>query len=122
MHLILMVYACLISCSLINKSKCHSLAYFNLRWTCVVILHKIVHVYDQSFKVGIVGHIVSTLDVGFRTNMVLPIQKRSSMFNEVYIVNHFCDILDHSCKWLVFKYSYRCKGPKNAFGFTLKYE
>ena len=41
MYLILMVYACLISCSLINKSKCHSLAYFNLRWTCVVILHKI---------------------------------------------------------------------------------
>ena len=37
-----MVYACLISCSLINKSKCHSLAYFNLRWTCVVILHKCV--------------------------------------------------------------------------------
>ena len=43
MYLILMVYACLISCSLINKSKCHSLAYFNLRWTCVVILHK--HIY-----------------------------------------------------------------------------
>ena len=40
MYLILMVYACLISCSLINKSKCHSLAYFNLRWTYVVILHK----------------------------------------------------------------------------------
>ena len=41
MYLILMVYACLISCSLINKSKCHSLAYFNLLWTCVVILHKV---------------------------------------------------------------------------------
>ena len=40
MYLILMVYACLISCSLINKSKCHSLAYLNLRWTCVVIFHK----------------------------------------------------------------------------------
>ena len=46
MYLILMVYACLISCSLINKSKCHSLAYFNLRWTCVVILHKLI--FDQS--------------------------------------------------------------------------
>ena len=44
MYLILMVYACLISCSLINKSKCHSLAYFNLRWTCVVILHKLIYV------------------------------------------------------------------------------
>ena len=43
MYLILMVYACLISCSLINKSKCHSLAYFNLRWTCVVILHKLLY-------------------------------------------------------------------------------
>ena len=52
MYLILMVYACLISCSLINKSKCHSLAYFNLRWTCVVILHKgnhftLLHGYCQ---------------------------------------------------------------------------
>ena len=39
MCLILMVYACLIPCSLTNNSKCHYLAYFNLRWTCVVILH-----------------------------------------------------------------------------------
>ena len=43
MYLILMVYACLISCSFINKSKCHFLAYFNLRWTFVVILHKSSH-------------------------------------------------------------------------------
>ena len=42
------------------------------------------------------------------------------MFNEVYLVNHLCDIFYYSCKWLVFKYSYRCKGPKNAFCFTLK--
>ena len=48
MYLILMVYACLISCSLINKSKCHSLAYFNLRWTCVVILHKIIFFTDRK--------------------------------------------------------------------------
>ena len=45
MYLILMVYACLISCSLIKKSKCNSLAYFNLRWTCVIILHKDIYVY-----------------------------------------------------------------------------
>ena len=44
MYLILMAYACLISCSLINKFQCHSLAYFNLRWTCVVILHKYEYV------------------------------------------------------------------------------
>ena len=52
--------------------------------------------------------------------MALPMQKRFSVFNEVYLVNHLRDILDYSCKWLVFKYSFRCKGPKNAFGFTLK--
>ena len=57
MYLILMVYACLISCSLINKSKCHSLAYFNLRWTCVVILHKgILWLNDEwPFHYGIGG-------------------------------------------------------------------
>ena len=49
MYLILMVYACLISCSLINKSKCHSLAYFNLRWTCVVILHKYIYIYIHIY-------------------------------------------------------------------------
>ena len=26
---------------------------------------KIVYVYDQAFKVGVVGNLVSTLDVGF---------------------------------------------------------
>ena len=52
MYLILMVYACLISCSLINKSKCHSLAYFNLRWTCVVILHKAFVPYKGAYVVG----------------------------------------------------------------------
>ena len=44
MYLILMVYACLISCSLMNKSIFHYLVYFNLRWTCVVILHKLIYV------------------------------------------------------------------------------
>ena len=77
---------------------------------------KIVH--DQLFKVGVVRNLVSTLDVGFSTNMALSMQKRFSMFNEVYLVNHLRDILDYSCKCLLFKYSYRCKGPQNAFGFT----
>ena len=45
--------------------------------------------------------------------------KRFLVFNEVYLVNYLRDILDYSCKWLVFKYSYRCKGPKNAFGLIL---
>ena len=51
--------------------------------------------------------------------MALPRQKRFSVFNKIHLVNHMHDILDYSCKRLVFKYSYRCKGPKNAFGFTL---
>ena len=46
-------------------------------------------------------------------------QNRFSMFNEAYIVNHLRDILDYSCKLLVFNYSYWCKGPQNALGFTL---
>ena len=79
---------------------------------------KIVCVYDQAFKVGVVGNLVSTLDVGFWANMALPMQKRFLMFNEVYLVNHLLDILVYSCKWLVFKYSYRC--PQNAFGFTVR--
>ena len=51
--------------------------------------------------------------------MALPMQESLSVSNEVYLGNHLCDILDYSCKLLVFKYSYRCKGPQNAFGFTL---
>ena len=52
--------------------------------------------------------------------MALRMQKLFFMFNEVYLVNHLRDIFYHSCKWLVFMYSYRCKNPKNAFGFTLR--
>ena len=81
---------------------------------------KIVYVYDQVFKVGVVGNLVSTPAVGFWANMALPMQKRFSMFNDVYLVNHLRDSLDYSCKWLVFKYSYRLKGPNNAFGFTIR--
>ena len=55
---------------------------------------KIVNVYDQSFQVGVVGNLVSTFDLGFLTNMVLPMQKRCSVFNEVYLVNHLRDMLD----------------------------
>ena len=47
---------------------------------------------------------------------------RFPVFNEGYLVNHLRDILDYSCRWLVFKYSYRCKGPQNAFCFTLNYK
>ena len=34
---------CLPNFLLLNKSKCHYLAYFNLHWTCVVILHKYIY-------------------------------------------------------------------------------
>ena len=54
--------------------------------------------------------------------MALPMQKRFLVFNEVYLVNHLCDILDCGYKWLVFKYSCRCRGHTNAFGFTLTYK
>ena len=37
---------------------------------------KIVYIYDQVFKVGVVGNLVSTLDVGFWANMVLHMQKK----------------------------------------------
>ena len=43
--------------------------------------------------------------------MALSMQKRCLVFKEVYLVNHLRDILDYSCKWLVFKYSY-AKAPK----------
>ena len=33
---------------------------------------KIVYIYHQAFKVGVVGSLVSTIDVGFRTNMAVP--------------------------------------------------
>ena len=48
---------------------------------------------------------------------MLPTQKKFSVFNKVYLVNHLRDILDCSYKWLVFKYCYR---PQKDFGFTLK--
>ena len=51
--------------------------------------------------------------------MALPMQKRFSVFNEVYLINHLHDILDYSYKWLVYKNYYRCKGPQKAVGFTL---
>ena len=52
--------------------------------------------------------------------MVLPREKRFSVFNEVYLDNYLRDIFDYSCKWLVFKYSYRCQRPKKCFWFHFK--
>ena len=49
---------------------------------------KSVYVCDQAFKVGVVGNLVSTLDVGFGTNTALPMPNRFSVFNEVYLVNY----------------------------------
>ena len=45
---------------------------------------KIVYVYDQAFKVVVVGN-VSTLDVGFWANMVLPMQKKDFRCSTRYI-------------------------------------
>ena len=69
---------------------------------------KIVYVYNQVFKVGVFVNRLSTPDVGFLTNMALPMQERFSAFNEVCLV-HLRDILDYSCK-----------GPKKCLWFHFK--
>ena len=61
----------LISCYLINKSKCHSLAYFNLRWTCVAILHKLIyviaaHIYIYKYTKSNVLKTPSSTDFAYR--------------------------------------------------------
>ena len=76
MYLILMMYACLISCYLINKYNCHSLAYFNLHWTCVVILHKCKCLHtghrnlDVNYKMGdtVLGTTVKEKDLVVTTS------------------------------------------------------
>ena len=73
---------------------------------------KIVYVNDQAFQVGVVGNLVSALDVGFWTNMALPMQNRLSVFKKVYLANHLRDILDYSFKLLVFNTLIGAKVPK----------
>ena len=57
---------------------------------------EIVYVFDQAFKVGFVGNIISTLDVGSEQIWRCP-YKNIFLVNEVYLVNHLRDILDYSC-------------------------
>ena len=44
--------------------------------------------------------------------MVWPMKLKCGMFNKVFLVNHWHDILDFSCKGLCFNNSYKCIGPK----------
>ena len=72
-------------------------------------------IYNQAFKVGLVGNkILNKYGAGHA--------KKISLFKKVYLVNHLHDILEYSCKWLLFKYSFRCKGLKNAFAWFHFYE
>ena len=51
-------------------------------------------------------------DVGLSNNMAQPMTLRCCVFNKVFLVNYWCDILNYSCKWLCFGTSYKCIGPK----------
>ena len=48
----------------------------------------------------------STRDVGLSNSMEQPMKLRCCMFNRVFLVNHWHDFLDCSCKWLYFINSY----------------
>ena len=49
--------------------------------------------------------ITSTCDVGLSNSMVRPMKLRYCVFNKVFLVKHWHDILDCSCKWLCFSNS-----------------
>ena len=72
-------------------------------------------IYNQAFKVGLVGNKILNKYGAGHANFF-------SLFKKVYLVNNLHDILEYSCKWLLFKYSYRCKGPQNAFAWFHFYE
>ena len=50
-----------------------------------------------------------TCDVGLSNSMAEPMKLRC-VFNKVFLVSHWHDILNCSCKWLYFSNSYRCIG------------
>ena len=50
-----------------------------------------------------------THDIGL-SNMARPMKLRCCVFNKVFLVNHWCDILNCSYKWLSFSNSYKCIG------------
>ena len=41
-----------------------------------------------------------TCDVGLSNSMAWPMKLRCCVFNKVFLVNHWHDILNCSCKWL----------------------
>ena len=53
-----------------------------------------------------------THDIGLSNSMVQHMKLRCSVFNKVFLVNHWHDIHNCSCKWLCFSNSHRCIGLK----------
>ena len=60
-----------------------------------------------------------THDVMLSNNMARPMKLRCCVFNKVFLVNHWYDILHCSYKWLCFSNSYKWKYPKNMTCFPL---
>ena len=60
-----------------------------------------------------------THDVGLSNSVAQPMKLRC-VFNKVFLVNHWHDILNCSYKWLCFNNCYRCIGRKNYFYFPLR--
>ena len=54
-----------------------------------------------------------TCDIGLSNSMARPMKLRCCVFNKVFLVNHWHDILNCSCKWLCFSNSYSriCSKP-----------
>ena len=53
-----------------------------------------------------------THDVGLSNRMAWPMKLRCCVFNKVFLVNHWRDILNCSYKWLCFSKSSTCIGRK----------
>ena len=51
-----------------------------------------------------------THDVMLSNSMARPMKLRCSVFNKVFVVNQWRDILNCCYKWLCFSNSYRCIG------------
>ena len=54
----------------------------------------------------------NTHDEGLSNSVARPMKIRCCVFNKVFLVNNWRDILNCSYIWLYFSNSYRCIGPK----------
>ena len=60
---------------------------------CIQIYFNLVSEFCSDFD---------TRDIELSNSMVRPMKLRCCVFNKVYIVNHWRDILSYNCKWLCF--------------------